>query len=78
MIKQLKWIKKLFTKDENVFKVAKGLFEYVKTAENGEIIKYDVHQFGGIIEGKIVTCKGVFYIKQVFIFKDDAIIKKEV
>ena len=76
MKKYIKKLKDIF-KEKDMFDKAKELFEYVQTAKNGEIIKHDVHDFGGTIEGKIVTCKGVFYIKQVFIFRDDAIIKKE-
>ena len=76
MKKYIDKVKSIFQK-KDMFDKAKELFEYARDTENGEIINHDVHDFGGVIEGRVVTCKGIFYIKQVFIFKDDAIIKKE-
>ena len=63
-------------KGQRMFDSAKAMFEYVAEHPNGEITKHVVHDFGGEIEARISTCQGVFYIRQKFILKDDAIIPK--
>ena len=48
------------------------MFEYIEESPSGKV-KRKGGDFGGTIEGRIVTCKGVFYIKQHTMFADDLI-----
>ena len=56
----------------NMYDEAIKMFEYIEESPSGKV-KRKGGDFGGTIEGRIVTCKGVFYIKQHTMFADDLI-----
>ena len=59
-------------KKPDMYDEAVKMFEYIEESPEGKVMRKS-GDFGGTIEGRIVTCKGVFYIKQHTMFPGDLI-----